>query len=50
MKIGELQVKEKGCLQITKTSNAAQFRDACPEIDESLIRKPRIGDAAIKPR
>ena len=50
MKISELQVKEKGWLQITKTSNATQFQDACPEIDESPIKKPRIGDAAIKPR
>ena len=33
----------KGWLQIAKTSNAMQFRDACPEIDEGLIKKPRIG-------
>ena len=43
IRISESQVKEKGWLQITKTSNATQFRDACPEINESLIKKPRIG-------
>ena len=48
MKIGKLQVKEKGWLQITKTSNAMQFRDACPEMDESPIKKPRIGGCRDK--
>ena len=37
-KLSELQVKEKGWSQITKTSNAAQFQDACPEIDERPIK------------
>ena len=50
MKIGESQVKEKGWSQITKSSNATQFQDACPEIDESPIKEPRIGDATIKLR
>ena len=48
MKISESQVIEKGWLQITKTSNAMQFQDACPEIDESLIKKPRIGGCRNK--
>ena len=28
----------KGWLQIAKTSNAMQFQDACPEIDEGPIK------------